>query len=126
VFFVFFRTVQELHNWTYQSITSFRLSVPTARVVPHVGACMRKLVMVAYGVLKNRAPFNPRVVLKQDPLTTCHLVRPCYLSVHCFRTRIRLSGSQSVNRTNSSVSRSGSWGSALVYSPSARKWMRTQ
>jgi hypothetical protein len=24
-----------------------------------VGACMRKLVMIAYGVLKNRAPFDP-------------------------------------------------------------------
>jgi len=24
-----------------------------------VGACMRKLVMVCYGVLKNRAPFDP-------------------------------------------------------------------
>jgi transposase len=24
-----------------------------------VGACMRKLVMIAYGVLKNRKPFDP-------------------------------------------------------------------
>ena len=24
-----------------------------------VGACMRKLVMIAYGVLKNREPFDP-------------------------------------------------------------------
>jgi transposase len=24
-----------------------------------VGACMRKLVMICYGVLKNRAPFDP-------------------------------------------------------------------
>lgn len=24
-----------------------------------VGACMRKLLMIAYGVLKNRAPFDP-------------------------------------------------------------------
>jgi transposase len=24
-----------------------------------VGACMRKLVMLCYGVLKNRAPFDP-------------------------------------------------------------------
>lgn len=24
-----------------------------------VGACLRKLVMIAYGVLKNRAPFDP-------------------------------------------------------------------
>ena len=24
-----------------------------------VGACMRKLVMICYGVPKNRAPFNP-------------------------------------------------------------------
>ena len=24
-----------------------------------IGACMRKLVMIAYGVLKNRAPFDP-------------------------------------------------------------------
>ena len=24
-----------------------------------VGACMRKLVMICYGVLKNRTPFDP-------------------------------------------------------------------
>jgi hypothetical protein len=24
-----------------------------------VGACMRKLLMIAYGVLKNRVPFDP-------------------------------------------------------------------
>ena len=24
-----------------------------------IGACMRKLVMIAYGVLRNRAPFDP-------------------------------------------------------------------
>ena len=24
-----------------------------------IGACMRKLLMIAYGVLKNRAPFDP-------------------------------------------------------------------
>ena len=24
-----------------------------------IGACMRKLVMICYGVLKNRAPFDP-------------------------------------------------------------------
>ena len=25
-----------------------------------IGACMRKLLMICYGVLKNRAPFDPR------------------------------------------------------------------
>src|SRR5439155_4580745 len=25
-----------------------------------IGACMRKLVMICYGVLKNRAPFDPQ------------------------------------------------------------------
>jgi len=29
-----------------------------------VGACMRKLVMICYGVLKNRAPFDPAWVSK--------------------------------------------------------------
>jgi len=24
-----------------------------------IGACMRKLVMICYGVLKNRTPFDP-------------------------------------------------------------------
>ncbi len=30
-----------------------------------VGACMRKLLMIAYGVLKNRAPFDPSWATKQ-------------------------------------------------------------
>ncbi len=30
-----------------------------------VGACMRKLLMIAYGVLKNRAPFDPAWARKQ-------------------------------------------------------------
>jgi transposase len=30
-----------------------------------VGACMRKLLMIAYGVLKNRAPFDPSWALKR-------------------------------------------------------------
>jgi transposase len=30
-----------------------------------VGACMRKLLMIAYGVLKNRTPFDPSWALKQ-------------------------------------------------------------
>jgi len=28
--------------------------------MPAVGACMRKRLMIGYGVLKNRAPFDPR------------------------------------------------------------------
>jgi transposase len=32
-----------------------------------VGACMRKLVMLCYGVLKNRAPFDPDWVSKKAP-----------------------------------------------------------
>jgi transposase len=35
-----------------------------ARMVA-VGACMRKLLMIAYGVLKNRTPFDPSWVPKQ-------------------------------------------------------------
>ena len=37
---------------------------------------MRKLVMLCYGVLKNRAePFRPRLGLKKSRLTTRYLVR---------------------------------------------------
>jgi transposase len=32
-----------------------------------VGACMRKLVMLCYGVLKNRAPFDPQGASKKAP-----------------------------------------------------------
>jgi transposase len=32
-----------------------------------IGACMRKLVMVCYGVLKNRAPFDPAWASKKAP-----------------------------------------------------------
>src|SRR2546423_15455864 len=32
-----------------------------------VGACMRKLLMIAYGVLKHRTPFDPSWVLKTAP-----------------------------------------------------------
>src|SRR5262249_19101239 len=32
-----------------------------------VGACMRKRVMVCYGVLKNRAPFDPQWASKNAP-----------------------------------------------------------
>jgi transposase len=32
-----------------------------------VGACMRKLVMICYGVLKNRAPFDPNWTSKITP-----------------------------------------------------------
>src|SRR5262245_53777447 len=32
-----------------------------------VGACMRKLVMICYGVLKNRAPFDPDWASKKAP-----------------------------------------------------------
>ena len=32
-----------------------------------VGACMRKLVMICYGVLKNRAPFDPEWASKKTP-----------------------------------------------------------
>jgi transposase len=32
-----------------------------------VGACMRKLVMICYGVLKNRAPFDPAWASKKAP-----------------------------------------------------------
>jgi hypothetical protein len=30
-----------------------------------VGACMRKLVMICYGVLKNRKPFDPEWASKK-------------------------------------------------------------
>jgi hypothetical protein len=32
-----------------------------------IGACMRKLVMVCYGVLKNRHPFDPEWASKKAP-----------------------------------------------------------
>ena len=32
-----------------------------------VGACMRKLVMICYGVLKNRAPFDAEWASKKAP-----------------------------------------------------------
>jgi len=32
-----------------------------------VGACMRKLVMLCYGVLKNRAPFDPGWASRKAP-----------------------------------------------------------
>jgi transposase len=32
-----------------------------------VGACLRKLVMLCYGVLKNRAPFDPDWASKKAP-----------------------------------------------------------
>jgi transposase len=32
-----------------------------------VGACMRELVLIAYGVLKSRAPFNPARASKIAP-----------------------------------------------------------
>jgi transposase len=32
-----------------------------------VGACVRKLVMICYGVLKNRAPFDPVWASKKAP-----------------------------------------------------------
>ena len=32
-----------------------------------VGACMRKLVMLCYGVPKNRAPFGPAWASKKAP-----------------------------------------------------------
>src|SRR5262249_50187205 len=32
-----------------------------------VGACMRKLVMICYGVLKNRSPFDPQWASKKAP-----------------------------------------------------------
>ena len=35
--------------------------------VAAVGACMRKLVILCYGVLKNRAPFDPEWDSKQAP-----------------------------------------------------------
>ena len=31
-----------------------------------IGACMRKLVMLCYGVLKNRAPFDPEWAAKKS------------------------------------------------------------
>ena len=40
-----------------------------------VGACMRKLLMIAYGVLKSRTPFDPAKGVKNHPLTTHHLDR---------------------------------------------------
>ena len=44
-----------------------------------VGACLRKLWMIAYGVLKNRVPFDPSGE-ENALLTTHHLVRPGYPS----------------------------------------------
>jgi hypothetical protein len=35
-----------------------------------VGACMRKLVMLCYGVLKNRARFDPDWVSRKAPENT--------------------------------------------------------
>jgi hypothetical protein len=32
-----------------------------------IGACMRKLVMLCYGVLKNRAPFDPNWASRAAP-----------------------------------------------------------
>jgi transposase len=32
-----------------------------------VGACMRKLLRIGYGVLKNRAPFDPDWASKKAP-----------------------------------------------------------
>ena len=32
-----------------------------------VGACMRKLVMICYGAVKNRAPFGPAWASKKAP-----------------------------------------------------------
>jgi hypothetical protein len=32
-----------------------------------VGACLRKLLMIAYGVLKNRTPFDPSWATKSPP-----------------------------------------------------------
>ena len=32
-----------------------------------VGACMRKLVMICYGVLKNRTPFDPEWASRITP-----------------------------------------------------------
>jgi hypothetical protein len=32
-----------------------------------IGACMRKLVMVCYGVLKNRAPFDSQLASRIAP-----------------------------------------------------------
>ena len=32
-----------------------------------IGACMRKLVMLCYGVLKNRAPFDPEWASRKAP-----------------------------------------------------------
>jgi hypothetical protein len=36
-----------------------RLAAAGKPNIQAVGACMRKLVMICYGVLKNRAPFDP-------------------------------------------------------------------
>ena len=33
--------------------------VSVGRCQQAVGACMRKLVMICYGILKNRQPFDP-------------------------------------------------------------------
>src|SRR5262249_62256894 len=41
-----------------------RAGKPTRQAV---GACLRKLVMLCYGVLKNRAPFDPAGALKKAP-----------------------------------------------------------
>jgi len=32
-----------------------------------VGACMRKLIMIGYGVLKNRTPFDPEWASRAAP-----------------------------------------------------------
>ncbi|QEL16438.1 hypothetical protein [Limnoglobus roseus] len=40
-----------------------------------IGACMRKLVMICYGVLKNRTPFDPQPGIKNPHLRTRYLIR---------------------------------------------------
>ncbi|HZT80120.1 MAG TPA: IS110 family transposase [Gemmataceae bacterium] len=44
-----------------------RLTAAGKAKMAAVGACMRKLLMIAYGVLKNRAPFDPSWASKRTP-----------------------------------------------------------
>jgi hypothetical protein len=44
-----------------------RLVVAGKPKMQAIGACLRKLVMICYGVLKNRAPFDPDWASKKAP-----------------------------------------------------------
>jgi hypothetical protein len=49
-----------------QALFERLVSAGKARIAA-VGACLRKLVMLCYGVLKNRSPFGPGWASKKAP-----------------------------------------------------------